>query len=336
MIRRYLFIALWVLLVVFLITISSTFRNKTEAMVAVVESQVTAISFQKPVIIDKIFVVPGQEVRKGDTILKVKRPDLTLDIEKKENELQKLASQILQVTQEFESKKALIQIDTQAKLKRRQLDLAELNTKLVRQNEVAMRLGGKVQVGDQSTFYDTLTQVKISSIKEEIIATKSYTAKELERLKLRMLDEKQILEKDAELVQMELLALNAEYDLLNKVAIGNGIVGTVNVQLDELVPPYTNLISIYERNPTLIKAYMNEKITYQIDPGAEVEVVSENRLYRISGVVRELGARVVSYPNKIQPANHVRSYGQEIFIDISEDNRFLNGEKVFVYPIEVE
>ncbi|MFT6882083.1 MAG: hypothetical protein ACJAVY_000878, partial [Marinoscillum sp.] len=62
-----------------------------------------------------------------------------------------------------------------------------------------------------------------------------------------------------------------------------------------------------------------------------------NRLYSAMGVVIELGARITNYPDKIQPINaQTLSYGQEIFIEISSQNTFLNGEKVFVYKKENE
>ena len=334
MIRKYLLIGLWVILIVFLIMVSSTFRNQKEAMIAVVESQVTAISFQKPVVILALPVVPGQEIKRGDTLLKVSRPDLTLDIEKKESELQRRRSEMLQRQQSFEGKSALVRIETDGKVKRLQTDLLELAAKSERHRAVSERLGANLQDSNRLSFNDTLTQVKIKSIEEQIRSTLSYAKKEIERLERGLMDELRIGATQEALMEKELLALNEEYKSLQKVAQFDGIVGPVNVQLDELVQPFTKVISLYEQHPSLIKAYMNEEISYEINPGDEVEVASENRSYRVKGVVLELGARVVSYPAKIEPLNTAKSYGQEIFISISDENDFLNGEKVFVYPIE--
>ncbi len=332
--RRYLFIILWVALALFLIVVSTTFRNKEEAMVAVVESQITAVTFQRPVIIEDIQVVPGQEVVKGDTLIRVKRPDLTLDIDKKENELQRLKSEIAEEKRAVAGKVALLELEKEAKIKRLQLDKAALEAKLSRQKKVVGNLG--LNGNGTNNYYDTLTEMKISSIEEQMIATVDYNKKELKRLEFRLSDKLQVLNSEIELIQKELLVLEEEFKLLIKVSTLNGIIGTVNAQLDELVEPYTSILSIYERRPTLIKAYMNEKISYPIKVRDSVEVVSENRLYKIGGVVKELGARVVAYPNKIQLLNQPKKYGQEVFIEIAEDNRFLNGEKVFVYPIVEE
>ena len=81
-----LFVLIWVVLGISLAVISLRYKSRTEALVAVVESQVTAVSYQKPVIIKKIHVIPGQEVNVGDTMVVVSRPDLNLDIERITNE----------------------------------------------------------------------------------------------------------------------------------------------------------------------------------------------------------------------------------------------------------
>ncbi len=41
------------------------YKDKNKAMVAQVENQVTVISYQKPIRIKAIYVVPGKEVKKG-------------------------------------------------------------------------------------------------------------------------------------------------------------------------------------------------------------------------------------------------------------------------------
>ena len=103
------------------------------------------------------------------------------------------------------------------------------------------------------------------------------------------------------------------------------------MQLNELVPPYQSILSIYSLNPTIIKAFVNERGMRGINVGANVEVESTNRMYKISGEIIEIGSRITSFPEKLNVINGVKSYGQEIFVKISENNKFLNGEKVYVY-----
>lgn len=336
MIRKYILPLIWISLIAFLAIVSLRYRSRTEAMVALVESQVTGISYAKPVVIQSINVVTGQEVSKGDTLLIVSRPDLALEIDKKENELERLDSELVQTEQEYSSKVALLEIETEGKINRLNVDLAELKTELSQKGTMLKNLREiGTEAGGQS-HSDSLMKMKILSLKQEITEVKSYAKKEKERLTISASDKKALIRSEITILNKELISLQEEYGSLIKTATFDGIIGAVGVQLDELVPPFKSVLTLYELKPTLIKAFMNESISYPVNSGTEVRVVSENRLYSVNGVVLELGARITDYPEKIQPNQSVKSYGQEVFIKIPSENRFLNGEKVFVYPKEVE
>ena len=90
----------------------------------------------------------------------------------------------------------------------------------------------------------------------------------------------------------------------------------------------------------LFSAFLISKIFYiqnfegtsiSLETIKNVEVESTNRMYKISGEIIEIGSRITSFPEKLNVINGVKSYGQEIFVKISENNKFLNGEKVYVY-----
>ncbi len=303
---------------------------------AVVESQLIAISYQKPVIIEAMYVVPGQEVRVGDTLLRVSRPDLSLEIDKKRNELERSKSEKLQSEQNYRSKLALSRLEAEGKLNRLQMELTEINTRISQQHSINQKLRGGEGNGGNYSFSDSLMMMKKASIEQEYLDVKNYLDKELDRLRLKFHDEQSLIDKIITINMRELTALEEEYSSLIQIAKINGIVGVVNVQLHELVPPYKSVVSIFETRPSLIKAYMNEAISYPVSVGDSVKVVSENRLYSIEGVVLELGARITDLPDKIQPVTTTRSYGQEVFIRIPANNQFLNGEKVFVHPKDAE
>ena len=106
--------------------------------------------------------------------------------------------------------------------------------------------------------------------------------------------------------------------------------GSVSAQRGELLSPYTTILSIYESNPTVIKAVMNEGFEYEIEVGQMVKVESTNRNYKIDGKIIEIGARIIEYPSRLKANQNIQMWGQELFIKIPEDNKFLNGERVAV------
>ena len=128
----------------------------------------------------------------------------------------------------------------------------------------------------------------------------------------------------------ELDVLLEEEEQLVKTAEIHGTVGSVNAQPGELLSPYTTILSIYESNPTVIKAVMNEGYQYKIEVGNIVNVESTNRDYSIEGKIIEVGARIIEYPSRLRTNQNITMWGQEIFVKIPEGNEFLNGERVFV------
>ena len=129
---------------------------------------------------------------------------------------------------------------------------------------------------------------------------------------------------------LENLTRQSSYGVV--VAKFDGIVGSVSVQLDELVRPYTTVVTLYGGQPTVIKAYLNERTVKRSLIGSDVIVKSRSRKYEIEGRITEVGKRIVPYPEMINPGTEgTQAYGQEIFVKIPADNQFLNGEMVYVY-----
>ena len=81
------FVIFWLLTGIILLAASLFYKKQSDAIVAQVEPQRLAISFQKAVKIKSIHVIPGEDVKKGDLLVEVVRPDLMYDIDKATNDL---------------------------------------------------------------------------------------------------------------------------------------------------------------------------------------------------------------------------------------------------------
>ena len=329
--KHFFHIAL-VLVMALLISFSLFFKDSTEAMIAVVDSQVTAVSFQNPVIVKKVNVIPGQEVKKGDLLLEVVYPDLDLDIKKYETEIDKLNLEIRSREEDYLSRRNLERIELGRETYQLESEINEL--KLEIEQGARLKAGLSQLSSTSSIVSDTLKQLKIKELENRLSSLKSIHRDDNLRRKQQLDKAREILEKEIDLVQQRLTAAKSSEAELVKYAQFTGTVGAVNVQLNELIPPFKSLITIYEAQPSLIKAYMNEAISYEVSAGQPVWVESENRNYRVAGEVIEIGSRITSFPTKLEPDVTSKSYGQEVFVKITSDNRFLNGEKVYVYPQE--
>lgn len=331
MIRKSIIIIFWVAIVIVLILFSLFFKDGDTAIVAQVEPMKHAISYHKAVRVEELYVIPGQTVKPGDALVKVERPDLVLDEEKKLNEIKRLEISQSLVESKFASKKQQLAMDKDSKLRRINGEIDQL--KIVVSNNQQL----SNQFGSLTGYVDTLQQFGSSyyEIELEVLnKEKEFIQREFElersasvRINNEEIKSFGIIESQ---LQIELDVLLQEKEQQIKTSEIHGTIGSVSAQPGELLSPYTTILSVYESNPTIIKAVMNEGYKYQVEVGDIVNVESTNREYSVDGKVIEIGARIIEYPSRLKNNQNIQMWGQEIFVRIPENNQLLNGERVFV------
>ena len=329
--RKYIFQIFWVIMGVLILALAFTFRDGREAMVAEVESRVAAVSFPKAVKIKTLHVIPGQDVKKGDPLVALERHEIELDLIKAKNEIEAIDNSIESevLSHQFELEK----LSSSYSIEKDQLnfELQKLLAQKEQETRQATQLKSLLQVSGDSTL--SPIDIKISEIKSQLNLLRQ--AYNLKRARQQQQHEQAIKEWELKkaTAQLSVAELETESGQLIQHANFDGTVGSVFVEQDEIVESYSKLLSLYEKQPTLIKAYTSEEETQTLHVGQAVMVISTNRQYEVGGTIEALGSRVTSYPDKINPNPNVKSYGREVFIRIDPTNQFLNGEKVYVYPL---
>lgn len=326
--KKYLFPGFWVITAAVLLTFSIISRDGQSAMTARVESRVVSMSFARTVKIQKIHVVPGQTVVKGDLLFEAVSEDLNLDIDQKKNELEQLQLQISNLQNEFNRKKSETEMEFGVKINELDGEIEELKI----ERQASLKNSQAVsKITGLSPVEDSLILAKLKLLDQSIHDLKKIKQSTLYNIDAEKSERLVLLESNRAIVNRELDNLsNVKSSLIGKAEI-SGIIGNVFVDVNELVQSYNKLLTIYEDKPTQIKAFTNEANTSQITSGTKVLVKASNREVTIDGVVEEVGTRITDYPVAMNPANN--RYGQEIFIRIDPTHPFLDGEQVFVYPI---
>ena len=328
---QYLIYIICAVVLALLIYVSSGAYNPTSSILAQVEPQKHAISFHKAVRVKEIFVIPGQMVKKGDPLLKVERQDMLLEVESKSNSLENLLAEkeVLQIENRYQQDVSKMNLELKintitADLKRLEL-LKNDQSKLSRSMSNLHIWGDSVTTMDQS-YIDMRIQVLLAEKSNYATQIELLTTKlnQLYILKCNELDNK------IQQVKSELALLKQEENELLQVAKQDGIVGNLYAEEDELLSPFSTLISIYDHNPSVIRALINEHHRFDLEIGQSVMVESTNRKYEVKGTIMEIGTRIVEYPNRLKTNQEIMMYGREIFISIPIESDFLHGEKVFV------
>lgn len=329
MIKRFLYYLIWLLVLVVLVFYAINFKGGNDAMVAQVENEVMAISYQKPVLVSKIYISPGQVVDSGDLLFEVERPDLKLNFERKVKDKQQYENGIREANEIY--KNALEILKTKYRGNKQVL----LSEKADLQHQMQFIENSRLRMDSVSTLSfktaDSIRYQKILLIDEQLSNLDYKFGIEMQQLLILFQNDTTRYRAELNIINKEIDELIIEQLQLQKRAEKRCTIGNLFVQLNELVPPFKTLLTLYDINPTLIKAFVNERGVEDLRIGAKVIVESINKEYKIEGQIIEIGSRITAYPDKINPLFNQTSYGQEIFINIANENEFLNGEKVYVY-----
>ena len=331
MLKRNLLIIFWLAVIVLLIMFSMVFTDSNKAIVAQVEPMKKAISYRKAVRVVEIYVMPGQKVAPGDLLVKVERPDLILDLERKDNDLERLVIEKDIIESKYEEKQKSLKLNKEQKLQKIQAEIDQLQLIVDNNQKLSTQFGNLTGYSDTVQNYgNTYYEIELNALRKEIDFINSEYNREKEAAYSLFTSEVKSLQIREDELKEEMRALEEEENQQVKRAEINGTIGSISAQTGELLSPYTTILSVYELNPSVIRAVMNEGYHYDAVVGQTVIVESTNRRYHIEGKIMEVGSRIIEYPNRLKANEGVRMYGRELFINIPKENNFLNGERVFV------
>lgn len=331
MLKRNLLIIFWLAVIVLLIMFSMVFTDSNKAIVAQVEPMKKAISYRKAVRVVEIYVMPGQKVAPGDLLVKVERPDLILDLERKDNDLERLVIEKDIIESKYEEKQKSLKLNKEQKLQKIQAEIDQLQLIVDNNQKLSTQFGNLTGYSDTVQNYgNTYYEIELNALRKEIDFINSEYNREKEASYSLFTREVKSLQIREDELKEEMRALEEEENQQVKRAEINGTIGSISAQTGELLSPYTTILSVYELNPSVIRAVMNEGYHYDAVVGQTVIVESTNRRYHIEGKIMEVGSRIIEYPNRLKANEGVRMYGRELFINIPKENNFLNGERVFV------
>lgn len=333
MLKRNLFYIFIVMAVGGLVIVSLTTVQKDNAIVAIVESQKTAISYQKAVNVKAIHVIEGQQVKKGDLLIEVDRPDLNFDYEKLLNQKNQEEANHLALKSEYRAELELMNIESAGKINRINAEIAQLESEMQLEQALRSDLASLNNSENRQQSVTNPDSIVLNSYREEKKQIETHYASERRRLQSALQQDLEMTELKIKLIDDELELLVAEQAMLKRYAPFDGTIANVNVQLNEIVPSFETIVSLYEQHPSTLKAFLGSESRFILKPGDIVNVESSNREYSVEGRVIEVGARIVGYTEPTDPLSAPERFGREVFISLPIDNSFLYGEQVFVFPL---
>jgi multidrug resistance efflux pump len=291
------------------------------------ETKETEINLNHPVEVNKLFVTPGQKVKKGELLAEVTHSTFGLKL-----------NNISHSMDELRMEEGIWKADMQSSISRLEAQKvakeSEINAQ-IRQLETEMEVNRSLLEGlksiDISEITVNPTARKITSLKEEL----ALVVKPLEVQIARMNDELNSPSSPKRIqirkLQEDQRFYTAEKDKLSIFAPKDGLIGNIYCKEKENISSFNTLISFYEENPTMVKGYVHENLTLEVEVGDTLEAIStQHPEHKCQGVISGLGSRIVEIPERLRKTPDLKTYGREVLIAIPASNFFLQKEKVIL------
>jgi len=303
------------------------YQGEATSFHGIAEAAETSISVQNAVEVLQVYVVPGQEVHPGDTLVELSRPDLVQRINEVTLGLDAMQGRSGLNTAGIDQKVAEVQADLQNRRNTLQFEIEKLKSDYARNQEIASKLkslpAGSVPL---SSGNDAMS-IRIRSLERELEVAEQSAANQIRLLRGNRGLQNQSSKAEIEAKMRELELLKAEQKALTIVSNSDWVVATVEARDGERVSAFDPIITLTRRTPTMVRGYIQEKVYNTVRVGDSVEVASLGNLHgKVKGVVVGMGSRIVEFPLRLRKVPEIMVYGREVSIRIPEQNDFLLGE----------
>ena len=316
-------------LVFVLFQMNANFKKSSVFFYGFAENKETELSHDKPVLVQKIWVTPGQEVKKGQLLMEVSQSSVDLKITSAGYDLERLK---IAAGQE---KQAIRDRITQLKAKRK-LRVAELEAQ-IKELEASLRFNQSLLEdlntidSEESNQQNSPANLKLKTLRENLKLEIEPIDIEIAQLEEELEDVVTPSQAQREKLKQEIEYFKSEKERQAILAPSDGLIGNILCQEGENISAFSKLINFYERNPTLVKGYVHESLILQVSVGDTLLVSSSlHPSQQVLGIVSGLGSRIVEIPERLRKIPENKNYGREVLIRIPPNNPFLQKEKVML------
>ena len=286
----------------------------------------TEINYNYSVVVEKILVKPGQAVSKGDTLLKLYRKKSRENLQDQEYKIAELRAEEALWAEKKQSQIADLELERSRELDKINAEIDELRAELNYRNSLINKL--------QSVKVDSNLYKPLEMELKSLLAQKDHEQLSYEQ---RINSLKAELKKGLYPYQSRIAFLKAEQDFeasqqLLEIAVlapTDGLIGNIFCKEEEHIPSFKTLLTFYEPHSGIVHGYVHEDLILKVNVGDHFLVSSiKDPSLQYEGKVVGLGSRIVEIPARLRKMPDFKTYGREVLVEISLDNKFLQKEKV--------
>lgn len=303
------------------------YQGEATSFHGIAEASETTVSVQSAVEVVRVYVVAGQEVHTGDTLVELSRADLTMRINEVSQELDALQGRTGLNTANIDQRVAEVQAELQSKRNTLRFEIDKLKTEYARNREIASKLKSLPEGSVPLSSGNDAMSLRIQNLERELEMAEQSANNQIRLLRGSRSLQGQSGKAEIESKLRELELLKEEKKALTILANGDWVVASVDARDGERLSAFSPIVTLTRRSPSMVKGFIQERVYNKVQVGDSVEVFSNSSAHgRVRGVVVGMGSRIVELPLRLRKVPEILVYGREVSIRIPENNSFLLGE----------
>lgn len=293
------------------------------------ETEGRAVNLEYDVLLKRVYVQAGAQVRKGDTLATAYRTEF----EQKTGENQLEAARLVA---ERDAESVLIAQEREQLLAAQAARQSELQAQIkVIETELAVQSRLRNTVSERPTAspatVPNVKQQEIAALREEMTQVEKQTRQALGEVEAKLKTNTAVYQSRLRQTQGSQSFLDAERTKLVLLAPTDGYVQQVGAATGELAPAFRELFRISPRNPDKIIGFLHESAEVPFQLGDTVLLSSMGRTAVSSiAVLHGVSPKLVELPFRLRKFTEVRTWGREVYIQLPADNPFFIGEKILI------
>lgn len=316
--------------IIVLCVVTLHIRSESDSFFGIADTKEIIVSSENAVEVKKIHVFPGQNINKGDTIVELDDPELTLKINYTAHQLDELTKQNTAHTKLSRSEMLQFKAEKNARINGLKAQIQELEMQYENNQALLSNLRSiDSKENIKGGMENSPIAIKIKQLKAELNLALDSSRYRESKLQNSLLYSGDPLAEKVKGFQSELALLKDERAKLLKIASIDGIIGTVRFKDGERVSPFDTIATIHNESPSFVNGYIPENVYTSIKIGMPLTITSVTKKNcTVSGKVIGVGSRIVEYPIRLRRHVDVQMWGREVIVKIPENNSFILGEKV--------
>ena len=297
----------WLIALMLCFVIVYKFAGQTQhTFFGTAESESQILNYEYSVLVEKIYVQTGDQVKQGDTLAVFMRSDLDRTASDKTSEIRQYEVEKTTKSNTFQREIDVLRARRAGLVSELESQINMINTENGIQSALKEAMGDK----DKSTNRSNLKNEKIASLKELIKQTERQIREQGQLINEQMRANESVYDSKVNQVKQEIGFLDKERDRLTLLSSIDGFVENVGIVKNEIAPQYKELIRLNPKLPNKVRGFISESAELVYRLGDTVVLTSSTRPNIVSkGVLIGSSPQLVELPFRLRKITEVRAWG---------------------------